>query len=359
MNEKDDSVQALRAAYRAMEAEARDYADPGRAVAVARRRGRARIAVAGVCLAVVAMLAGAGLRLWPGEAPAVIAATPSSPVVITPPATAAPLPEAGTGQPGLMVYTPCMHGCPTYVALADGRQHLLGEKTAPPPGNLTLSPDGRWLGLPVATGYELRDLVSGTVHQIAFPGRSDHGAVLSPWAWSADGRRLILGHHASGDVLAYLEVDVNTGRTSVPAVPRGFEPLGLLVTGELLLFEESRYGKQATRVELAVGGPERTITLDGGATPLVTADGGPSIQVRGDRFYAVAPDLTAVVEFDATGREVRRLPLRSGEGPLGPLQDGFAVQSGPVVEVRTPSGARRLADLPETALVVLPGMARH
>lgn len=350
--------EALRAGYRALEEEARDYADPVTAMSRARRR-RTGLAAAGAALTVTAVLAGVGLQHQPWAAsvsPAVAVTT--TPFVIRPPANAAPLPEHGTGAAGLLVYTTCMHGCPTYLVLTDGRQHLVGEQTPPPPGNLTLSPDGRWLGRPTASGYELQDLIDGTVHEITSPRPTEPGLVLSPWAWSAGGR-LLLGYHASGDVRSYVEVDLADGRTTTPAVPQGFEPVGTLPSGVSLLTDRSRYGERATRLDLAVGEPGRRITLDGGSTALITEDGGPTIQVRGDRVHAVAPELTAVIVFDTEGDEVARLPLRPGDTPLGPVEGGYAVQAGSAIQLRTPSGSRLLYDVPENALVVLPGTARH
>ncbi|MFI9592739.1 hypothetical protein [Nonomuraea sp. NPDC052265] len=53
--------------------------------------------------------------------------------------------------------TACQSRCPTFLLLADGRQYLLGERTVSPPGNITLSPDGRRLGRDV-TGRQVARL---------------------------------------------------------------------------------------------------------------------------------------------------------------------------------------------------------
>ncbi|GIH98408.1 hypothetical protein [Planobispora takensis] len=372
---QDRESEVLRAAYGELEREARDYADPVRAVAAARRRRAGRTAAGGVlaAAAVAGVVGLAGYGPWASrETGPVTGATASAtasatagptagPAAVSPPASAPPLPAEGTGAAGLLVYTGCVNGCPTYLLTADGRQYLLGEKTAPPPGNLTLSPDGRWLGLPAGTGYRLHDLVGGAVHTVDAPPDGAPGAVYSPWTWSADGRRLVLGHHAGGEVGAYVEVDLDDGgRTTALTPARGFEPVGMLASGEPLLFEESRYGERATRVTLTVGESGRRITLDGGSTPLVSADGGPVIWTRGDRIYAAAPDSTAVVVFGADGGELARLRLKPGQTPLAPAGDGLAVLTGSRLELWTASGARRpLYDLPQEALTVLPGQARH
>ena len=46
---------------------------------------------------------------------------------------------------GAVVYAPCRSSCPTLLTLEDGRTYGLGARTVHPQGNITLSPDGRWL----------------------------------------------------------------------------------------------------------------------------------------------------------------------------------------------------------------------
>ncbi|MFG1710344.1 hypothetical protein ACFLIM_44965 [Nonomuraea sp. M3C6] len=359
----------LRAAYRELELEARDYADPATVAATVRRR-RARRATVTAVLAMVTVAGVVGYGPWRSSQAGPVTAVMTSataeaapgtagPLTVRPPASASPLPEGTAGASGLLVYTSCTYGCPTYLVLADGRQRLLGEQTVFPPGNITLSPDGRWLGLPIGAGYELRDLIGDAVHVIDAPPKSAPGAVYSPWAWSADGRRLVLGHHTSGDVGAYAQVDPADGTVTALRLPSGSEPLGMLASGEPLLFDESRYGKRSAVIELTVGRTGRRITLDAGSTPLVTANGGPAIQVRGERVYAVAPDLTVVIAFDLDGRELYRLPLSPGETPLAPIGDGFGVLTESALELRTDTGTRTLYDLPKDVQMVLPGQARH
>ncbi|MBG0829958.1 hypothetical protein HS041_19505 [Planomonospora sp. ID67723] len=368
---EDREAEVLRTAYGELEQGARDYADPARAVAAAgrRRTRRATAAAALAAAAVAAVTVGVtGYGPWTSQGGGPATGTTASagpapgatgPIAVRPPENAPPLPEGGTGVSGRLIYTACMHGCPTYLLTADGRQYLLGEKTAPPHGNLTLSHDGRWLGLPTAAGYELRDLTGGTVHRIEAPRDGAPGAVYSPWTWSADGRRLVLGHHADGEVGAYVTVDLADGRTTALTPPPGFEPVGMLASGEPLLFDESRYGKRSTRVTLAVGDSGRRITLEAGTVPLVTPDGGPAIRVAGERIYAVAPDLTAVVAYDTGGRELARLRPGPGETPIAPVGDGFAVLTGSVLETWTEAGGRTpLYDLPQEAQIVLPGGTR-
>lgn len=317
--------EALRAAYRALEEEAGDYADPGKALSIVRRR---RMAVVGA--AAVAVLAVAG-GMWFARA------APSQEVSV---ATRPP-------DTGRSIHTACMYGCPTYLTLSDGRQVLLGRQTAPPPGNLTLSPDGRWLGTPTATAFELKDLTGTTVHRSPPAAR---GEVVAPWAWSADSRTLLLASHASGDVSAYYLLDLTTGGVTRPDVPEGFEPVGI-AHGELVLFQESQYGKPATSVELRTG--DRTVTLDAGDAELITQDGGPTLSVREDRIYALAPATDTMIEFGLDGKELTRYPL--GGEALAPSPDGYVVSDAGKVS----AGGRPLFDLPRESLIVVPGMARH
>ncbi|MEV8631128.1 hypothetical protein AB0395_05670 [Streptosporangium sp. NPDC051023] len=318
------SKDSLRAAYRALEEEAGDYADAGRALTTLRRRRSA--AAAGTALAVLAVLVMVS-GLWPTRQESSVIAGPVHAV-------------------GRSIHTACMHGCPTFLTYTDGRQVSLGEQTPVPPGNLTLSPDGRWLGIPVGDGFEVRDLTGDTVYRT--PSAAS-GEVIGPWAWSADSRTLLLASHASGDVSAYYLLDLTNGRISRPEVPKGFEPVGLSARGPVL-FEESQYGKRATRVRLVVAG--RETVLDGRDVELINQDGGPALEVRGDRIYARV--VGKVIEFDLDGVEVSRYEF-SGRA-LGPGPSGYLVFTDG--KVATASGAV-LYELPKESLISVPGRARH
>lgn len=280
--------------------------------------------------------------------------------VIVPPRQPQGLPAGPVGA-GALVYRACREGCPTFLLTTYGTQYLLGERTINPPGNFTLSPDGRWLGTPTTGGgYEVRDLQGTSIHTMRPPVSGDAESAYSPWAWSADSQRLVLGYHASGDVSAYTDVDLRTGRSAEFDLPREQEPVGILPSGNLLLLEQSR-------VQLSSAG--RTFTLTSGAGVLADADHGLSIQVSGERIFALAysGDRITVVEFDSTGKEVARTPLPADEFPLGPVSGGFAIVQVPLDQARgrqrletlSPSGRQLLFEVPGTADVVLPGAARH
>jgi len=113
---------------------------------------------------------------WPSQ--------PCQPATLSPPAHPVELPDGPVGE-AAFVYEPCSpNACAAFVVLTKGEQFLLPGS----PASIewyTLSPDGRLLGLPTADGYEMRDLVEGTVQTVHI---GDH----RPRDWSADGRWLLL-----------------------------------------------------------------------------------------------------------------------------------------------------------------------
>ncbi|WP_433242630.1 hypothetical protein ACQPYK_38415 [Streptosporangium sp. CA-135522] len=357
-------------AYRQLDQDTHNYADAGRALSVLRRRRAGKAALVAGSAAVLVIAGGIGLQQRLSGPPDVATTLASPTHVIKPPATAPRLPSAGSVGPGAMVYTACRSACPTFLVLQNGQQHVLGERTVNPPGNITLSPDGRWLGQPTTGGYEVRDLLGGTVHTLQPPAGGREDSAYSPWAWSADSRRLILGYHASGDVSAYAELDLGSGRITKPELSMGQEPVGVLPSGELLLLDESQYGKTPLdRVTLKLADSGRTMVLASEAGVLADADHGLWIQVSGERIFTLAHsgDAVTVLEFDITGKRVARMPLLADQYPVGPVADGFAIIQVPQdqrnghqkLESLSPSGRRLLFEVPGLASIVLPGAARH
>ncbi|MEV0597398.1 hypothetical protein [Nonomuraea cavernae] len=349
----------LRDSYHEPEQEARDCAGADHAPHGPRRRRIVRTA-AGVTFATLLIAGGVGLQQG--------LARPSGDTIVAVPATPGPvsaLPANGPVGRGAAVYTPCRQACPTLLALADGRQHLLGTRTVTPPGNLTLSPDGRWLGMPTASGYELRDLLGDTTHRIASPATGGTDTAYSPWAWSADSRRLILGYHASGKVSEYTDVDLGTGRISTPRLPEGYEPVGILPSGDLALLDQSQYGEGTrTQVRLRTGGSTVTLQASGDGV-LSDADHGLSVQVSGGRVFLLeyTGEQVAVLEFGQGGALVSRTPLADGHYAVGPTADGYAVLQFPrdqrTGHQRLLSAGRLLHEFPGEAELVIPGGARH
>ncbi|WP_214324466.1 hypothetical protein [Nonomuraea sediminis] len=362
-------------AYRQLDQDAHNYADAGKVIRLRSRR-RTRRALAAGSIAALVVVGGVAVQQRLSRPPAVTATVASPAIdppaetptvvspVIDPPAAARSLPPGKVGARGVLVYAACQYGCPTYLVLADGRQYELDERIV----DLSLSPDGRWLGHHTENGYELRDLLGGTAEEIPAPQDRKPNSVLAPWAWSADSRLLLLGDHVDGDVSTYLELDLATGTTTGPALPSGQEPVGILPSGDLLLLDESQYRKRPlTRVTLTRGDHAVTLTSDAGA--LADTDHGLSIQVSGDRVFtlAYAEQATTVLEFDTTGKLVTRTQLPPDEYPVGPVPGGYAVTRIPQdqkngrqrLESLTPSGRRLLFDLLGEAAVVLPGAARH
>lgn len=100
-------------AYRELDAEARDYADPDRALAVARRRRRNRLTATAVVAPLLAGALAAGVAAWPSgdpQPPAYVVSV-SAPGLLQAPAKPKPLP-AGAVRPAVLAYAPCFSGCP-------------------------------------------------------------------------------------------------------------------------------------------------------------------------------------------------------------------------------------------------------
>ena len=239
-------------AYRDTAAEARDYADPDRAVATARRRRRTRIAL--VVPAVAAVL-GAGMFLRLPSAPPPTAVAVADPVVLTAPGNPEPLPRGAVG-PAALVYTPCFSDCDALVALTDGRQFVVPPDAAGVyAGTMSVSPGGAWLGYPGSGGYVLRDLTGTRAHRVPVV---DSGHRISAAVWSADATTLLLAEEprAGGDPV-YQLFDVTTGTATKPAVPPGRRAAGILPGGAVL------YGPSLP------SGPTLTLsTTDGRAYPI-------------------------------------------------------------------------------------------
>ncbi|WP_214413828.1 hypothetical protein [Sphaerisporangium fuscum] len=347
--------------YHRLEQDARDYADADRVLRVVRRRRAVRTAAGAAFAALV--IAGFGLQSLVRPSGDTIVAVPA---MSASPASYPALPAQGPVGQGAAVYTPCRDGCPTLLALADGRQYLLGAHTVTPPGNITLSPDGRWLGRPTENGYELRDLLGDTVRRVAgvSPATGETGYAYGPWAWSADSRRLILAYHLDGNVGKYLDVDLETGVATAPPAPEGYEPVGILNPGDLVLLDVSQYEGVRREVKLRVGAVEVTFraTADG---VLADADHGLTVQVRGDRIFLLeyTGEKVAVLQFDRKGALESRTPLADGRYPVGPTPDGYAVvqvpRDQPNGRQRLLAGDRVLQEFPGEAEIVIPGGARH
>ncbi len=357
-------------AYGDLAVEARNYADPDKVLREVQRRRSRRARLAAVAAVVALTILGFATVI---DRPSQLAAPQSSAVpTISPPATAVSLPADAAAGRGTMIYTACPYGCPTYLVVEGGRQYLLGQQTAPPPGNLTLSPDGRWLGQPTSTGFAVRDLLGINIRFALLEPSKEEGMRLSPWAWAADSSRLVLGAHADGKVARYLSLTVGTGKPSRLEVPAGAEPVGMLGSGELLLLDERSYDQlPLTSVPLQIGRSGRSVELrldPPGSKVFADHDHGLSLQVRGDHIFALAYSSThtSMVKYDVAGRQLSETTLSDTDAALGPVTDGFAVLSaatttGKAAQLVVLNGFERqvLATLPSQALAVLPGGTRH
>ncbi|MFI6315964.1 hypothetical protein ACIBG8_00510 [Nonomuraea sp. NPDC050556] len=351
-------------AYHRLDQDARDYTDAGRALGTLRARRRRRAVVAGV----LAIALGVGVQQWlspRGDGTATVASAPPSVPAIQPPADAPPLPVTGPVGRGALVYTACQSACPTFLVLTDGTQRLLGQRTVYPPGNITLSPDGRWLGRPVDGGYEVRDLLGSAVHHLEPPVGGGADSAYSPWAWSADSRRLIAGYHASGNVSSYVVLDLSNGVHTPLSVPEGQEPVGLLPSGAPILLTSS----PSPRNRLTLQHDGKTVVLTSDEGVFSDTDHGVSIQVYGESLFVLeySADRIAVLTFNADGKRQNRVALSADEFPVGPVAGGFAIIRLPNDQARgrqqlesvSPTGRIPLFDLPGQAAIVLPGGTRH
>ncbi|WP_066373855.1 hypothetical protein [Herbidospora mongoliensis] len=312
--------------------DARDYGDPDRAIRTVGRRQVIRWSAAATVLTV--LIVGAVLMRPVQEKPVT--------VVTHPMARAHSL------------YAVCRVDCPTLLRLTDGREIQIGVGTINPPGNMTISPDGRWLGLPEGGGYVLRDLLGDTIYRVP----AEPGGVYGPWVWSADSNRIILGHHKDGDVSHYLDVDLGTGRITRPMVLDGNEIVGLTPGHDLILQPD-----QQAVDELALDVAGRAVLFRPQSGPLTDADHGLWVQSRGDRLYLLVYGESVSVEsfnLDGTADTLMRIP--DGRFAVGPTATGYVVvEPGNQAQrlYETGEQERLLGEYPPRAEIVIPGLARH
>lgn len=367
-------MQTLNRSYRDLERQADNYANADLAWQSARRRrSRTRVVVLAAVALVVAVSAAGVLRLTTGTQ----VATPAGPDVATvaPQPSTPALPGTAVG-PGSMIYSPCLSGCPTYLVTEDGRQFGLGEQTAPVAGNFTLSPDGRWLGRPAADGYELRDLRGTEVVRLGLPEGSEAETRISPWTWSADSQRLVVGAHRDGTVAQWSQFTLAAAATPTGStlsevgldVPAGYEPVGVKSSGELVLMPDAAATDVSDRLDLRLGSTGRTLALTApDDATFADADRGAWVKVLGDRIVALAyaGRSTTAVSYSLTGRVLDQAPLRETDAPLGVDGRGLVVLSvpesgGPDATLLRLTGAERtaLATVPLESQVVIPGGTR-
>ncbi|GLX98699.1 hypothetical protein [Herbidospora sp. NBRC 101105] len=322
-----------REAYRDLAEDARDYGDPDRAIDTAGRRRAARWSAVAVAAVVIAVFA--WFRPQPEPAP----------VIHKPPHASA---RAHS------LYSACRTGCATMLRLTDGRDIEIGIDTIYPPGNYTISPDGRWLGVPDKRGYLLSDLLGGP--DLRLP--AEPSGVYGPWVWAADSSRIILANHRDGDVFHYLDVDLRTGQVTRPVVPEGNEIVGLTSGGDLILQPPQ---KVTDKLTLTVGG--RPVVFRTKTGPLADDDHGLSIQSRGDQLYLLEYGEEPVIQmFSPDGRADAYLRIPDGRYAVGPTANGYVVvEPGDRTQRLYEIGGeeRLVGEYPRDAGVVIPGLARH
>lgn len=289
--------------------------------------------------------------------------------------SATPLPEGaiaapeGRQHPAELVYA-CVRGCRPVVRLTDGSEFTV-PTDAPSTREVTLSPDGRWLGYPVGAGFVVRDLLGAAQHRSVSltPDRR-----VRAWAWTADSRRLLLAEVRDGQPEAYVLLELEGGRTEVAAWP-GHEIIGVRSPAELLTIRPDV--PAGTRAEAGLSEPtgtmDRWFTVDTGSHLRAGERIEPtSLRFSGSGYEIVVVDAddgpVAVLRFaGAEGGAVRHDLPGPGAGRwsvLGIGDDGRAfVRNGPEgteVWYLTGDGSLRAGpSLPGDAVVVTPGTARN
>jgi hypothetical protein len=202
-------------------------------------------------------------------------ATPSDSVP-----SVAPLPD-GVLSRAELVYA-CVQGCRPVVVFLDGREFEV-PTDASSTREVTLSPDGRWLGYPLGTGFVVRDLLG---HAELRTGSDAVDRRLQAWAWTPDSSQLLLAEVRDGrpeafvllrvggppDGAAWLGTgppgggstsapanggpNVGGGTTEVAAWP-GHDIIGVRSPAELLTIRPDL--PSGTRVEAGLSNPAGTI----------------------------------------------------------------------------------------------------
>ncbi len=357
---------------------ARDYTDPGAALAVARRSRVRRRLIATPIVAAAGMIAvlGVGPSLDRGFGPQ--PATDGYPSVVTGPERAVPLPERPVG-PASLIYAPCVWRCDPYLVLQDGTRYALpdtgvgGEPTA----GYSLSPDGRWLGHPTRAGFRLRNLIATTRHEI----RDDGPGTTEAWAWSPNGGRLLLVRHTDGVVHHFRVVDVTTGSGQRHAAASR-QPIAVRDDGSVLYWTKARPTGGTVNIANLTTDKVDTVELD--LRSVVRRDENPvpqTLRLGPDGRLAAmtvlrstpADDLgqpSALVLVDLKTGSVRRLDLPHHGAGIEAL-DPRALRSDGVLLVRTTPEQTEvvrldevtgrwtvLSSLPRDSQVVLPGTSR-
>jgi hypothetical protein len=355
---------------------ARDYADPGAALAAARRLQARRRVIATSIVAAVATMAALGVGAAPDRESGPQPSADGYPSVVTRPAQAEPLPERPVG-PASLIYAPCIWQCDPYLVLPDGTQYALPETGVggEPTAGYSLSPDGRWLGHPTRTGFRLRDLTTTTSRDI----HDDGPGVTEAWAWSPNGGRLLLVRHADGVVHHFRVVDVTTGSAQRHAAA-GRQPIAVRDDGSVVYW--TKVGPTGGTVGIANLTTDVVATVELDLRAVVRQDEAPvpqTLRLGPDGYLAVLTvtlstpldDLgqpSALILVDLGSGSVRRLDLPlAGTAVLDPR----ALRSDGVLLVRTTPEQTEvvrldevtgrwtvLSRLPRDSQVVLPGTSR-
>ncbi|MEU7608726.1 hypothetical protein [Micromonospora sp. NPDC049204] len=369
---------AFRRVYQDLAEHGRNYADPDRAIAVARRRRMNLTVGVSACAGVLAVVTAAGVVMQPfGEVgPTTPGSTASgrpaglAPPAVDPLAPAPALPSTGVGH-ATLVYATCAAGCAPRLLLPDGQQFTLPVAS---PIGVALSPDGRWLGYPDASRYLVRDLKGGQV--LSIEPKSTGGRVTGR-AWAPDSGWLLLDESASAEGGEFVLVRLSSGtQRRIPGSPT--EVIGVMRGGEPLSIPRRRDQTRLTTLTVTAGlagtSPPVTVEVGDRIGPDETIDrSGMLYPSRDDsRLRVVVTTMdgdrpTRVLDLDRSGRvhSEQQVPMDSGRWyVIG--SDGERIflgrqvnlsSDGPRTIVLSMDGLnlREVATLPQDAIVVMPG----
>jgi hypothetical protein len=279
-------------------------------------------------------------------APALRTPPPPSPPPVK--ATFAQLPDGPVGV-AAMIYSPCARDCPPMLMLTTGVQYVL-PPLQPGPHPYSLSPDGRWLGHPVAAGFRLRDLARGGTWTVPGEGPGVSGA----WAWSPDSSRVLVVRHTDGAVASFDSVEVAPFRTARVITNRS--PVAVLDDGTILHWQGAA-GTSPLVFAGIDGGKLRTLTrrsfdvpgrlragesvIEGGLA-LSADDSQAMLTVRGPAGDADLGLPVAVLVLSlGPGRVAERLDLPAGADLWIPSR----LMSGSVRGVQWAGGRTQVVDL--------------
>lgn len=199
-------------------------------------RWRRDIWLVGSVVLAIMIVGSAAVHRSPPGTPAAAPESPAAPQLPT---------EGGVGAAEL-VYS-CVRGCRPLVLLTNLREFEV-PTDAPTAREVTLSPDGRWLGYPLGSGFVLRDLIGRDEYRL---GSRTVSGRLAGWAWAPDSSMLLLAELRDGQPLEYVLQNLTDGRRTPVVRWPGHDLLGVRRPLDLLSIRPGAASGTRVDVELA------------------------------------------------------------------------------------------------------------